>query len=184
MRNLSNFALFQLVWFACVLGAARGNGWIGPLAALAFAGIELALSRERARVLGYFLGVALLGSLLDTLLLRLGLTAYARAADPAPAALVPLWISALWLAFAALPPRSLAWLRPRPALAALLGALGGPLSFLGAARLGAVSLPAGQLGLVALALEWALLTPLLLALVPSPAAVARSSATRALRPLA
>lgn len=163
MKNLSNFALFQVVWFACVLGAARGNGWIGPLAAASFVAFELARSRERARELGFVVAAGLAGALVDSALQGLGLIAYARAGCVLPTWLVPGWVFALWIAFATLPLRSLSWLAGRPLLAFALGAAGGPLSFLAGVRLGATTLPAGDLaGLAALALEWAVATPLLL----------------------
>ncbi len=31
MRLLLNFAAFQIGWFACVLGAANGFPWLGPV---------------------------------------------------------------------------------------------------------------------------------------------------------
>ncbi|MEY2746222.1 MAG: hypothetical protein RL112_1264, partial [Planctomycetota bacterium] len=35
MRSLWNFAMFQAGWFACVLGAAERQWWIGPLCTVA-----------------------------------------------------------------------------------------------------------------------------------------------------
>jgi hypothetical protein len=59
------------------------------------------------------------------------------------------------------------WLAGRPALAALLGAVGGPLSFAAGARMGAVGVgPTPALTWGVLALEYALATPLLLLLAP------------------
>ena len=46
----------------------------------------------------------------------------------------------------------------------LFGAIGGPLAYIGAARLGAVSLDALPLSYVALSVGWAIITPLLLKL--------------------
>ena len=51
--------------------------------------------------------------------------------------LLPLWVAALWLLFAATLNSSLAWLSGRPLLAAALGALAGPLSFKAGVGLGA-----------------------------------------------
>jgi hypothetical protein len=110
-----------------------------------------------------WIAAGLLGSLADCGLAALGLLAYPMAPPGWPAWLVPPFIASLWIAFATLPHVSLAWLAPRPALAALLGALGGPLSFAAGVNAGAVvhgaSVPATS---AALALEYALATPLLL----------------------
>jgi hypothetical protein len=56
----------------------------------------------------------------------------------------------------------LAWLPRRLGLAALLGALGGPLAYAGGARLGAVAFPAGLVaGLIAVGAAWLVATPFL-----------------------
>jgi hypothetical protein len=55
-------------------------------------------------------------------------------------------------------------LRGRPALGAVLGLVGGPLAYLGGEKLGAVALVQPVPALAALAVVWALATPLLLAL--------------------
>jgi hypothetical protein len=74
--------------------------------------------------------------------------------------LVPLWLCCLWLAFAAVLGRSLAWLATRPWLALLAGAVVFPLNYWAGQRLGAVefglSLP---VTLVVMAAVWALLLP-------------------------
>jgi hypothetical protein len=56
---------------------------------------------------------------------------------------------------------SLRWLRGRPLLGALLGAVGGPLAYLAGAKLGGIELLEPALALSALAAGWALLLPLL-----------------------
>lgn len=80
------------------------------------------------------------------------------------AALPPPWMLALWANFATTLNLSLAGLQTRPWLAALLGLAGGPLAYWGGAGLGAMTFVAPLPALIALALGWALLTPLLLAL--------------------
>lgn len=80
------------------------------------------------------------------------------------AALPPVWMIALWANFATTLNLSLAGLQSRPGLAALLGLVGGPLAYWGGAGLGAMTFVAPLPALITLALGWALLTPLLLAL--------------------
>ncbi len=170
MRNVANFLLFQTFWFTAVLGAAAGRMWLGPLAAIAVLTVHLWMlgdGRERKRELAYVLAVGLLGTLVDSLLRTAGATAYPTSEQAWPFAAVPPWITSLWVAFAILPRFSLRWLRGRPALAVLLGALGGPLSYLAGARLGAVAVgQSPSLTWTALALEYAVVTPLLLRFAP------------------
>ncbi|MDF1799620.1 MAG: DUF2878 domain-containing protein [Planctomycetota bacterium] len=174
--KLINFVLFQVVWFAAVEGAAECLLLLGPAVAIAFACIHLRLvdRHERAREFGFLTGVTLLGALLDAGLAAIGATVYPTSGPGSPGSwpavlswLPPAWILSLWLAFACLPRFSLAWLRGRYALAAVLGALGGPLSYLGGVRLGAVALgESPALTLVALGVEYALAMPLILHRAP------------------
>lgn len=180
MTNLVDFALFQLFWFAAVLGAARGSMWLGPLAVALFLAVHLALigsTLERLRELRFALAAGVAGALVDSLLLRFDVTAYPTSVEAWPLPFVPPWIASLWLGFALLPRFSLAWLAGRPVLAAVFGALGGPLSYLGGVRLGAVGVGASA-GLTygVLALEYALVTPLLLWLAPGTRGPSRSAA--------
>ncbi len=181
MPNLVNFVLFQLVWFAAVGGAGRGWMWFGPLAAAAFVLVHLRLCPGPARrsELVYLVAVGLVGTLLDTLFHALGVTSYPTSAEAWPYLVVPPWIVSLWVAFAALPRFSLGWLAGHTLLAILFGAIGGPLSYLGGTRFGAVGVgepPIWTWG--GLALEYAVLTPLLLRFAPAhrpsvPASLAR-----------
>ena len=68
---------------------------------------------------------------------------------------------ALWMLFATTLNLSLAWLKRHLFVAVLFGAIGGPLAYLGGEKLGALNFESPTAGLIALAIGWALLTPLL-----------------------
>jgi|HubBroStandDraft_6_1064221.scaffolds.fasta_scaffold35119_3 hypothetical protein len=165
---LGNLLGYQLVWFLAVYGAGAGRAWPALAAAALFALWQLAGSatpRDDLRLIGIGLGC---GVLLDGLLARLQLLHYAAAAVALPPGGAPLWILALWVAFALTLNHSLRWLRGRVLRAALLGLLGGPLAYLAAARLaGAVSFvaPAWH-ALTVLALGWAGALALVAAVAP------------------
>jgi len=163
VRSALQFVGFQALWLAAVLGAARGHAWLGPLVLGPYLAAMLVGERGRARLLLGWLAAGLLGSLLDGGLAAAGWLAYPTRPADWPVWLVPPFIASLWVAFATLPRVSLAWLAPRPVLAALLGAVGGPLSFAAGARAGAVA-PGGSpvATHLALALEYAIATPLFL----------------------
>jgi hypothetical protein len=97
------------------------------------------------------------------------ISGWVRYATPAPAwppGGAPLWILALWASFAMTLNGSLRYLQGRLGMAVILGAVGGPLAYLGAARgWHAVSLvaPAGR-GLLLVACGWAISVALLAAL--------------------
>jgi hypothetical protein len=69
---------------------------------------------------------------------------------------------ALWALFATALNVSMRWLKPRLLLAALLGAVCGPLSYWGAVRLGAVQFVDPLRIAIALAVGWAVLMPALM----------------------
>ncbi|HKI99491.1 MAG TPA: DUF2878 domain-containing protein [bacterium] len=178
-RVALNVASYQAGWTACVLGVAYARPWLGvavalPLLALHFARFSGsrgqppgALRRELALVVT----VTALGFALDTAQAALGVFRFAEAG--AAAWVCPPWLVAIWALFGTTLNTSLHWLRRRYALAALLGALGGPLAYGAGWRLGAVNLgwpPAWALG--ELALVWAVVVPALVWLAARPLAAA------------
>ncbi len=158
-RLLVNFAAFQAGWFACVLGAANGWPLSGALAAAAAVALHLFLSRRPRRELVLIAAAMAIGAAWDSAVIATGLLAY-PAGQAAPE-LAPWWIVAMWALFGTTLNGSLAWLRRRPLLAALAGAIGAPLAFLAGARLGAVQLVEPLAALALQAAGWALLLPLL-----------------------
>lgn len=171
-RLLGNALLFQLGWLACIL-AARQPGWL--LAGLACLGAQLWLSDERKTDLRLVLLVTLLGSLLDSLLLNLGLFDFAG-----DSWLLPAWLALLWALLATTLRHSLAWSARPWWLASLLGATSGPLSYYAGAKLAGVGLPLGTApSLLLLGLLWAVWLPVLHTLarrLAVPPAVTRAPA--------
>jgi hypothetical protein len=162
LRVLLNIAVFQAAWFACVGFAARGAADWGIAAIGAAVALHFALSDARRADAVLAVAALAIGIVWETLALRAGWIAYA---SPGPVAgLAPAWILALWVLFATALREPLRWLHGRPALAALFGAVGGPLSYAAGARLGACRFDDPTTALLALGAGWAVLTPLLLAL--------------------
>lgn len=169
-----NFVLFQLAWFACVLGAAQGHPWFGPLTVAAVVAYHLARARRPGPELALLAVAAAIGLLFDSALVATGWLSYPSGQwHPM---LAPYWIVSMWVAFATTLNLSLNWLKGRPALSVAFGAIGGPMAYLAGAALGGVSFVEQVPALAALALGWAILTPLLVSLSarlngwPAPAA--------------
>jgi len=156
---LANFAAFQLGWFACVLGAAHGMPWVGIGVTALIVAWHLATSAQPGVEARLIVIVAMLGAIWDSVLVALGWIDYASGNTIAGAA--PGWIVAMWVLFATTLNVSLHWLKGRDGLAVTFGAVGGPLAFYGGAKLGAVSFPQPLVALGALAIGWAVFTPLL-----------------------
>lgn len=151
---------YEAVWFASVIGAGRGRTWPALLAVALFAAWRLGVSTRRSvdvRLMGLAFA---LGLLFDGVLVRGGLLVYAAAW---PVGLAPAWILALWLAFALTIVPLFGYLQGRSWLAAVFGAIGGPLAYLGAARgwQAVRFLPPAWHALLWLALGWGITLPLL-----------------------
>jgi hypothetical protein len=162
MAVAANFFLFQAGWFACVLGAARGFPWQGALVALLIAGFMVLRSKQPRDELALVAAAAVAGFAFDSALALAGWVDF-KGAVPA-ALLAPVWMVALWVLFATTLNVSLRWLREWPALGVLFGAVGGPVAYYAGERLGALQFADPLLGLTAVALGWALATPLLVVL--------------------
>lgn len=158
--KIINFSLYQVGWFSCVLGAARGYPVSGALFALLLIVIHLILASSRKTEAFFMLCVCLLGIGIDTVQQACGVLAFKT--DPDWPLWLPLWIFMIWAQFASLFHYALYWLNGRYLLASVFGLIGGPLAYwggvgLGAARFGEKPL----LSILSLALVWALTTPLL-----------------------
>lgn len=148
-----NALLFNIGWAACVL--LRDH--IALLVALCIVLFHLiAVTRLRREWL-FIAAVAVLGLAVDRALLESGLLLPVAAEVSAV-----LWMGALWPMLATTLNHSLAMLKYRILLAALVGAVAGPFAYWTAVRLGAAeagfTLPVFVLSL---ALLWALILPLL-----------------------
>jgi Protein of unknown function (DUF2878) len=160
MAFVLNVVLFQVGWFACVLGAAHGLAWAGALSALAIVAWHVARAGEPRRELALVVCAAALGAVFETLLVQSGWIRFGAGVLIEGAATY--WMVALWALFATTLNVSLRSLRNRAWLAALLGAIGGPVAYYAGARLGALEFVAAGAGLAAIGAGWAVLTPLLL----------------------
>lgn len=156
-----NVALFQAGWFACVLGASHGLPWVGAAAAALIVAWHALRAARPARELALVGVAAAIGALFETALLRAGLVHFPGGG--AVDGLAPFWMVAMWAMFATTLNVSLRWLRAHPALGAVLGGIGGPLSYYAGVRLGALEFVAAGAAVAAIGIGWTVLTPVLLA---------------------
>ncbi|WP_185754387.1 MULTISPECIES: DUF2878 domain-containing protein [unclassified Luteibacter] len=128
------FIVYEALWFAVVIAAGGEHGWMASGFTVAFVAWQVAMARERRLMLRLACLAVVFGAVVDGGATALGFVRYA-ADVPAPwPGGPPCWILGLWAAFAVTMPGPMRWLAGRPWPAALLGAIGGPLSYAGAAR--------------------------------------------------
>jgi hypothetical protein len=160
--KLANFVVSQLGWFAAVLGAAQHRPLTGCACVAAAIGWHLSVSPRPAQEARLIAAACLIGFGFETVVALQGHVAY-PSGQPDPR-LAPYWMVALWGLLAIAPNVTLRWLKPRLGLAALLGAVGGPLAFASGVRLGGARFVDVVPALLTLACGWALLLPLLMSL--------------------
>lgn len=155
---LVHLALYQVTWFAAIRGGAALVVWPGLLVGGLMLALHLALSERRVATLNRLVQATLIGVVVDTSLAASGMVSFTGCACFAP----PLWTVVLWPCFASLFDDLLRWVPSRPAIAVVLGGIGGPLAYLGGDALGALAFPSGSVvGLLAVGLAWAIATGLL-----------------------
>ena len=155
MQKLQNAIFFQITWFACVFGSAHNLVWPGLACCVAFTFWQLNPKRYDNTDIKLVIYACVIGLIIDTTWVQLGFIAYKQ--HWPYSAIAPIWIIALWVAFALSINHSLKWLHRHPILPSLMGLLGAPLSYFAGQRIGAISFT-GQpiLTLCCLALTWAI----------------------------
>lgn len=147
-----NLLGFQCCWWLCALA---GN-W-GATGAFVLLLTHLALHPWPRHEAATIVLCGLIGLLADSLLAHSGILAFNTGFG-----LLPWWLVVLWGCFAATFNQSLAFLKNRLILAALLGGIGGPLTYLAGAELGRVQFGNDTFAtMTQLAIVWSLLTPTL-----------------------
>ena len=157
-RKLANLLAFDLAWPGCVLTAALGYPWVGPVLAAVLVPLHVATAPGGRRELMFVAQVALAGVVLDSVLGVAGF--YDFRSEHWGLRICPPWLVALWLLFACTINGSLSLLASRRWLAAGAGAMGGAIGYVAGAKLGALglafSMPVSSL---LIALIWALVLP-------------------------
>lgn len=160
MLLLANLAIFDIAWFSSVVGGAREMPWLGPLAVVIALAFHLRAARNWTEEVLLIMSCAIIGAIFDSVLVASGWVTYKAGLFSDFAA--PYWIITMWMLFATTLNVSMRWLRGKPWLAALFGLVGGPASYLTGEKLGGIVLDNQPAALVALAIGWAVMMPMLM----------------------
>lgn len=160
MLFLVNIAAFEIAWFSSVMGGAREMPWLGPVAVLIVLAVHFHAARKPFEEVLLVLSCALIGAAFDSMLVAAGWVTYK--AGLFSNYFAPYWIIAMWMLFATTLNVSMRWLRGRPKLAAIFGFVGGPASYLAGQKLGGIVLNNEFAALLALAIGWAVIMPVLI----------------------
>ena len=154
-----NLAVFKAAWTAVVISAAAGTPTIGVIAVAIAVGIHLWSSEDRDNEIRLLFVAATMGFAWESALVLGGLLEYSS--GNWMAGLAPYWIVAMWVLFATTLNVGMRWLRRSTTIAAVAGAIGGPLAFFAGASIGAVELVSPATALISIGIGWAVMLPLL-----------------------
>ena len=156
--NIFNIIGFQTGWWACVLGTKNGYPYLGPLVMSIFLFIHFSRLDNRNKEIFFAVLVGLIGTVVDTVLLQTKLIEYQGVYTDN---IAPLWITAMWIGFAATINHSLAWLNNKWIMSFALGAIFGPLSYYTGIKFEALHFEISVLTISILALLWGVVIPYL-----------------------
>lgn len=162
MALLINFLAFQVGWFSSVIGAAKQMPWLGPVVLVFVLAIHLRQARRPHLEVGLLVICGTIGLFFESLLVVFGWVSYPS--GQFSAFLAPYWIVTMWMLFGTTLNVSMGWLKGRPLLAVVFGAIGGPASYIAGQKLGGIIFLDYTAALLALAIGWAVAMPLLLSL--------------------
>ena len=150
--KVANFVWFQTIWFIAIF---YQNQFLSLIIILMM--LHFVFSDCRLNDLVLALAIGCYGSVVDGLLRYWGFFVF----SPEPVWFVPLWLFALWSAFGLMLRNSLGYLSGRYLIAAILGAISGPLSYFAGVNAGAVVFPHSTLTtLLVIATVWFITVPL------------------------
>ena len=159
---LTNFLAFQIAWFSSVLGGAHQMPWIGPIAVFLALALHLRAARRPFEEFLLAICCAFIGAGFDSVLVAVGWVGYSSGLFND--SLAPYWIITMWVLFATTLNVSMRWMRGSPKLAAFFGVTGGPTTYLAGKELGGIELINEPAALIALAIGWGIMMPLLVSL--------------------
>ena len=156
-----NGIIFYIAWGITLYAAGTAYSFAGAAMNILIAAAYLYFSFHKKAESLLLLLLFITGMILDSSYIYFGVMTFVSGYTDYP--LSPLWVSSLWVLFGTTIYRSLSWMQERLLLACLCGATGGPISYWGAARMGAVEIlwdPVMSTGLMAVI--WAILFPLIM----------------------
>lgn len=124
--TLLNALVFQLGWFICIL---CGSLWAAVFTLIVLCVHFYFVHARQSDAIAVFICV-LMGLIHDSLLIHAGYIEFVETEN-----WPPLWLSCLWILLGLTLNHSLRWIYERPLWAGLLGAIGGPLSYLAGVKL-------------------------------------------------
>jgi len=159
---IARIVVFQVGWFAAVLGGAHDHVIAGCGAVAVIVGFHIWQADVPFQELVLIAITTAIGTIWDSALMIMNVIQYPYGVIVTGVA--PAWIMAVWALFATAFNTSLTFFKRRYIYVSLFGAIGAPLSFLAGMRLGALQFPNQTKALIVIGIGWAIMMPILMRL--------------------
>lgn len=153
-----NLTLFKIGWLACVFSAASGKPWAGMIAIAIVTVVHITTAKKPSKAMLLLGGAAATGIVWESFLVIAGWLEYSANSG---SSFAPYWIVGMWVLFATTLNLGFRWLKDRLWLAAVIGAVGGPMAFIAGEKAGAVTFLEPTTAIIAICIGWAFLMPAL-----------------------
>lgn len=157
---IKNFLLFQIGWFACVLGGAYNQVFASCLIVFAIIAYHLHQAVDASKELQLISIALFIGLIYESIVAYLGLAIYSN--GQLTELLAPIWLILMWPLFATTLNISMRWLKSMPYWStAVFGAIFAPLAYYAGESMGAVIYVDLSVAMTIISLAWSVLLPLL-----------------------
>ena len=150
---------FKICWITCAFSTKWGNPYLGPFITLFFILLHLIIVKFKLRDIQIISLSIFIGFIVDSLFFQFNLINY-EGGILAQFNLSPIWILSMWAGFSITLLYTLNSIKERYFIAALLGFIGGPLSYNAGVQIGSIIIN-GSIAYFALALSWGAIVPFL-----------------------
>jgi len=150
---LTDFIVFQLAWFACVLATLSPIPYTLPILGLGLVSIRTFWVRPVRQVLPFALACLILGILGDAILVSSNLLSFSTYPSIGGA---PLWMVALWVNFGLMLRPLFTWFLDHFWRSIIGFSLGGMVAYYSGEQLGVLTFSTGFESWIGVALEWAI----------------------------
>lgn len=160
LNIIFHIACYNIVWFSCVISAAKGYTWSGLSIAAAITliqAIQQFYLQQHKNLLRYTTTITVAGYTADSLFSYFGVLSFTS--TPFSHYLAPPWMLGLWLNFAFVISACLKAYHKRYVVISIFSLIGFPVAYAAGAQLGAASAGYGPWSFLLLGLFWSLAMP-------------------------
>jgi len=150
---------FKICWVMCAFSTKWGLPYLGPIISLMFILVHLMIVKFKLRDIKIISLAVMLGLIIDSVFFQFDLITY-EGGILSEFEIAPFWILSMWGGFAVTLLYTLNTIKKRYAISALIGVIGGPLSYNAGVQIGSITINV-SIAYVALAISWGLIIPLL-----------------------